>query len=517
MADACVLYKSTCTKLHDCLNNLKKPEARDDDVIADSMQSFALLKKYNCRAQQQCKRVRDSTRQLRKKLDSTDLTLKNLQFEEIYLQREIQKCLQYKSVDEELKLIPEAEYVASLGEEEVAPTDPHQLMLARLNWELDQRKLLRTQQDSWETRKTTLEGEISSLKEYLVSLAPQLEDLLSSTAPVQEYLGMKLVQRRTQSEMAAWLPPQLYNIYSQVIGYSEFAEFGAVVTINGDLERAKNTSNDTSSDVEEVEEIEPKHSKRRSAASDLGKKKLFKAHPLNVEVIVPCDDGVHAKVLFSYLLKLRVVVVSISLMITTTSPWRDKFSVGTDYMSSKELLCALWPRDHGDDCPNPEMTELLNKYGLPSKYKIPNSLGRPFLWAQRLAGITSYSTNSGLDIKLSRATVPRFLEAIKQRCLARLALKYQLRNLSSNKLVQEGSIPQPTLLTELTSWKEAKLEALTEDYPQRAKQQLSDKDTLYELSVKRGKTVCKALVGLPLDYPVTPPFIVLELNTPGIA
>ena len=53
--------------------------------------------------------------------------------------------------------------------------------------------------------------------------------------------------------------------------------------------------------------------------------------------------------------------------------------------------------------------------------------GRPFQWAQRLAGITGWSVDAKLDVARSRATVPHFLEAIKQRCLARLALKYQLR------------------------------------------------------------------------------------------
>ena len=96
-------------------------------------------------------------------------------------------------------------------------------------------------------------------------------------------------------------------------------------------------------------------------------------------------------------------------------------------MSSKELLCDLWEGDHGDDCPNPEMATLLHKYSLPSKSKIPASLGRPFLWAQRLAGITGYKVGDPLDIKLSMETVPGFLTAIKSRCLARLSLKYQLR------------------------------------------------------------------------------------------
>ena len=96
-------------------------------------------------------------------------------------------------------------------------------------------------------------------------------------------------------------------------------------------------------------------------------------------------------------------------------------------MSSKELLCDLWEGDHGDDCPNPEMATLLHKYSLPSKSKIPASLGRPFLWAQRLAGITGYKVGDPLDIKLRMETVPGFLTAIKSRCLARLSLKYQLR------------------------------------------------------------------------------------------
>ena len=47
------------------------------------------------------------------------------------------------------------------------------------------------------------------------------------------------------------------------------------------------------------------------------------------QVIVPCDEGVHAKVQFTFLTMLEVVCVGISLMITTASPWRDKFSVGT--------------------------------------------------------------------------------------------------------------------------------------------------------------------------------------------
>ena len=47
--------------------------------------------------------------------------------------------------------------------------------------------------------------------------------------------------------------------------------------------------------------------------------------------------------------------------------------IPSDYMSSKELLCALWPGDYGEDSPNPDTATLLNKFGLPSKSKLVNS------------------------------------------------------------------------------------------------------------------------------------------------
>ena len=520
MTDAYNSYKNTCRLLSESLIKIKSAKDANDKSIdglkADCMYYFALLRKYNCKTQTQCKRLRDSTHVLRKKLDSTDLILKNLQFEEIYLQREIQKCLNFKSIVEDLHLIPEDDFNAHLkSKNEVIPTDKHAYTMKRLEWELEQRKILKTNLESWQAKRDGLMNEITELRDYLSSLPPQLEELLSSTAQVQDTLGLKVVHRKQQAELAAWLPSQLYNIYSQAIGYSEVSELALVVSVNGDGEKAKHL-NESQSDDESLSEPEVKLSKRRSVV-DQGKKKLFKTHPLYVEVVVPCDQGVHAKVHFNYLLKLRVVAVSISLMISTNSPWRDKFSVGTDYMSSKELLCALWPGDYGDESPNPEITNLINKHGLPSKTKIPNSIGRPFRWAQRLAGITGFSENDALDVRMSSDTIEPFVESIRARCLTRLSLKYQYRNLTANMLVKEGSIVQPTVISELTSWKELNYEMIPNyAFLDRARElgMFSEKDTLYDFAVRRGKTSCNGVMSVSLEYPNVPPFIVLEIITP---
>ena len=41
------------------------------------------------------------------------------------------------------------------------------------------------------------------------------------------------------------------------------------------------------------------------------------------------------------------------------------------------------------------------------------------------------------------------------------------------------------------------------------------RDTSVQVVVKRGKTSCKALIALSLEYPVIPPFVVLEITSPG--
>ena len=59
-----------------------------------------------------------------------------------------------------------------------------------------------------------------------------------------------------------------------------------------------------------------------------------------------------------------------------------------------------------------------------------------------------------------------------------------LRNLLTNKTVKEGAISQPTLLTEIGSWKEVQLDSLSGSYPERTLKHISDKDTLYEVRIR---------------------------------
>jgi len=82
----------------------------------------------------------------------------------------------------------------------------HQRMFSRLEWELEQRKQLASQQSSLEGQIQEYEGEIRQLEGHLGSLQPSLEGVRRATLPLQEALNLPLDRLREEQEMATLLP-----------------------------------------------------------------------------------------------------------------------------------------------------------------------------------------------------------------------------------------------------------------------------------------------------------------------
>ncbi len=64
------------------------------------------LKKLNRLDKMRLKASRDSTNEAKLNVDALHLQLQNLLYEVMHLQKEINKCQQFKSKDEEIDLIP---------------------------------------------------------------------------------------------------------------------------------------------------------------------------------------------------------------------------------------------------------------------------------------------------------------------------------------------------------------------------------------------------------------------------
>ncbi|CDQ62762.1 unnamed protein product [Oncorhynchus mykiss] len=244
-------YKLTCEALAKLMNDiqeLKANGAKDGCVEVEEkrMQScihFMSLKKLNRLAHMRLKRGRDQTHEGKQRVDVLHLQLQNLLYEVMHLQKEISKCLEFKSKHEEIDLVSVDEFYQEAPPEisrtPLTKDDPHQLTLARLDWELEQRKRLAEQYKESLSSKEKIQKGIEVKKEHLSSLQPGLNAIMQASLPVQEYLSMPFEQTQRQTEIARHLPPSLYVLLVQASAYGQACDKSLSVSISGDVDEAK--------------------------------------------------------------------------------------------------------------------------------------------------------------------------------------------------------------------------------------------------------------------------------------
>ena len=120
----------------------------------------------------------------------------------------------FQSADDNLSLIPTEEFYAeapdSISEPSVTLKDPHAQRLARLQWELNQRRKLEQEAGDRETERDKLELVIRTREDKLRDLGPQLSKILDTTLPVQKYLELPLTDTRDQLGITEVLNYKMY-------------------------------------------------------------------------------------------------------------------------------------------------------------------------------------------------------------------------------------------------------------------------------------------------------------------
>lgn len=71
---------------------------------------FVSLKKLNRMDKLRLKKARDTTHDAKQRVDTFLLQHQNLLYEVFHLQKEVDKCLEFKSKDEDIELVPEEEF-----------------------------------------------------------------------------------------------------------------------------------------------------------------------------------------------------------------------------------------------------------------------------------------------------------------------------------------------------------------------------------------------------------------------
>lgn len=184
-----------------------------------------LLKKLNRLDKVRIRAGRDELHKEKLTVDSNKLQLQNLLYEADHLRKEVQRCYEFKSQDEDIELVSLEEFYERAPEDiarpDVTKEDEHARRLARLEWELQQRRELSAKCLELQSTILTKESDITSNTDRLKSLAPRLQDLLKATRPLQETLNMEVEKDWEIQKLAQFLPRPLYLLYVNAQAFGE--------------------------------------------------------------------------------------------------------------------------------------------------------------------------------------------------------------------------------------------------------------------------------------------------------
>ncbi|KAM9219305.1 THO complex subunit 5 isoform 1-T1 [Leptosomus discolor] len=443
------LYRETCQELQRLMAEIQELKSRGikdnaseiDERRVQSCVHFMTLKKLNRLAHIRLKKGRDQTHEAKQKVDAYHLQLQNLLYEVMHLQKEITKCLEFKSKHEEIELVSLEEFYKEAPPEISRPavtlSEPHQQTLARLDWELEQRKRLAEKYKECLTSKEKILKEIEVKKEYLSSLQPRLNSIMQASLPVQEYLFMPFDQAHKQYETARHLPPPLYVLFVQASAYGQACDKKLVVAIEGSVEEAKalyKPPEDSQDDESDSDAEEEQTTKRRrptlGVQLDDKRKEMLKRHPLSVTVDLKCKDENVLHLTFYYLMNLNVMTVKAK--VTTAVEMTTAISAG-DLLSPDSLLNCLYPGDHGRKTPNPANQFQFDKVGILTLSDYVTELGHPYVWVQKLGGLhfpkDQPQHTVAADNSLSASHMELTVKLLRTRVQSRLALHKQFASL----------------------------------------------------------------------------------------
>ncbi|XP_029916812.1 THO complex subunit 5 homolog [Myripristis murdjan] len=534
-------FKQTCeslAKLMGEIYELKANGAKDGctEVEQRRMQScihFMNLKKLNRLAHMRLKRGRDQTHEAKQRVDVLHLQLQNLLYEVMHLQKEISKCLEFKSKHEEIDLVSEAEFYQEAPQDisrpQLTKDDPHQLTLARLDWELEQRKRLAEKYRESQATKEKIQKSIEVKKEHLSSLQPGLNAIMQASLPVQEYLSMPFEQTQKQTEIARHLPPSLYVLFVQANAYGQACDRNLSVSIIGDVDEAKalskppEDSQDDESDSDAEEEQEKTKRRRPTTGGQLDDKRreMLKRHPLSLCLDLKCKDGSVLHLYFYYLMNLNIMTVKTK--VSTSTDLNTAISAG-ELLNSDTLLSCLYTNDQGRETPNPANRYQFDKVGIVSFADYVEELGHPYLWVQSLGGLQFPSdAPEGVRVgsSLSASHMESTIKLLRGRVQSRLALHKQFASLEHSIIPVSAECQHlfpAKVISRLARWTTITHQEYMDLHFVRhvTEAGLAKETDLYFMGVvERGTARLQAAVVLSPRYPEISPLFSLSLSWKG--
>ncbi|KAF6204109.1 hypothetical protein GE061_002449 [Apolygus lucorum] len=524
----CKEFSDHICKISDLM--MTKPEGWAEEVKERRMEVGLLtvfMKKLNRVEKIRNKNSRENVTKKRQQVDVSQLQLQNLMCEIQHLSREVDKCLCFKSKPLGVELVPVEEFFEEAPENisrpESTKTDEHQLLLARLEWELFQRKELSIQCSKLDEKKKSLSSLIAKKQSDLDGLAPLIKEVLTVTKPLQEKLGFPAGPLSLKSDKASFLPHCLYFLYVQISAYKDASGEDIVLEVSGneDLarevmkQRANNGDKDSTSSGDESDCVEVDRATKRDVTSKLMKKRgrLLEKHPLSVTMKLTFKDDSSLTLEFAYFPKLNIMTVMPSLTLANS---QLKTSDAGESLQNRNVLSQLFPGDAGTTNPNVSNYYQLNEVGLESFDT--QKFGFPYVWVQKLGGLDFTSAMDNIvepKVEICKANIPVVIKMIKNRILSRISLTKQIMSLENKSVTGPSNMKSVKVSCSIKSWKSMTWDEFRE-HPAAAhikdSAQVSPQDIFYHAILVRGKAKMVVLTVVKCDYPNSTPVYSLQVE-----
>ncbi|OAD03031.1 hypothetical protein MUCCIDRAFT_156037 [Mucor lusitanicus CBS 277.49] len=136
-------------------------------------------------------------------MNGKQVDLHDVMYEKRHILEEIVQCRKFRSVYQDVELIPLDEFKAKAGPEYLENSDnPHQLFINRLKYELVVRAALKEQQEELQLKRTQLIKENRKAQKKVDQYDKLLDDFVQSAAPLEEALEAEHKARNAlQDEM----------------------------------------------------------------------------------------------------------------------------------------------------------------------------------------------------------------------------------------------------------------------------------------------------------------------------
>ncbi|CAG0915323.1 unnamed protein product [Notodromas monacha] len=187
--------------------------------------------------------TREAAKNARLLADKLQYKYQNCVAEANYVRREVGMCNKFRSLDEEMNLMPVEEFLRNAPESlrpEGIEKNPHELQLARLQYELQLREELSKQCEMERESEKKFKLEIKTMEETIRGFLPVVDNVLESCKQFGQLFpeSEKVFKGIELEEKSRALPAPLHAIFSKFFSYEEVCRSSLTITIYGDMDAA---------------------------------------------------------------------------------------------------------------------------------------------------------------------------------------------------------------------------------------------------------------------------------------